>query len=48
MLRQAGAIEVNNLVDALEVAKALATQPLPRGNRVLIVTDSGGGWCSGR
>ena len=42
MLRQAGAIEVNNLMDALEVAKALATQPLPRGNRVLIVTDSGG------
>ncbi len=43
MLRQAGAIEVNNLMDALEVAKALATQPLPRGNRVLIITDSGGG-----
>ncbi len=42
MLRQAGAIEVNNLMDALEVAKALATQPLPRGNRVLIITDSGG------
>ncbi len=44
MLRQTGAIEVNNLMDALEVAKALATQPLPRGgNRVLIITDSGGG-----
>ncbi|BDR92390.1 acetate--CoA ligase family protein [Vulcanisaeta souniana] len=42
MLRQTGAIEVNNLMDALEVAKALATQPLPRGNRVLIITDSGG------
>jgi len=42
MLRQAGAIEVNNLMDALEVAKALATQPLPRGNRVLVITDSGG------
>ncbi|MFP3215904.1 MAG: CoA-binding protein [Vulcanisaeta sp.] len=42
MLRQAGAIEVDNLFEALEVAKALATQPLPRGNRVLVITDSGG------
>ncbi|GAB6943262.1 acetate--CoA ligase family protein [Vulcanisaeta sp. JCM 14467] len=42
LFRQAGAVEVNNLMDALEVAKALATQPLPRGNRVLIITDSGG------
>ena len=42
MLKQAGAIEVNNLFEALEVAKALATQPLPRGNRVLVITDSGG------
>jgi len=42
MLKQAGAIEVNNLFEALEVAKALATQPLPRGNRVLMITDSGG------
>jgi acyl-CoA synthetase (NDP forming) len=42
MLRQAGAIEVNNLFEAFEVAKALVTQPLPRGNRVLVITDSGG------
>ena len=42
MFRQAGAIEVDNLFEALEVAKALATQPLPRGNRVLVITDSGG------
>ncbi|KUO82263.1 MAG: CoA-binding protein [Vulcanisaeta sp. JCHS_4] len=42
MLRQAGAIEVNNLFEAFEVAKTLVTQPLPRGNRVLVITDSGG------
>ncbi len=42
MLKQAGAVMVNNLMDALEVAKALNDQPLPRGNRVLIITDSGG------
>ncbi|WP_069806926.1 acetate--CoA ligase family protein [Vulcanisaeta thermophila] len=42
MFRQAGAIEANNLTDAFDMAKALATQPLPRGNRVLVITDSGG------
>ncbi|MGC9154006.1 MAG: CoA-binding protein, partial [Vulcanisaeta sp.] len=42
MLRQAGAIEIDSLMDALEVAKALVTQPLPKGNRVLVVTESGG------
>ncbi|MGC8544222.1 MAG: CoA-binding protein, partial [Vulcanisaeta sp.] len=42
MLRQAGVIEADNLTDAFDMAKALATQPLPRGNRVLIITDSGG------
>ncbi|MFP3215940.1 MAG: CoA-binding protein, partial [Vulcanisaeta sp.] len=42
MLRQAGVIEADNLTDAFDMAKALATQPLPRGNRVLVITDSGG------
>ncbi|GAB6948237.1 acetate--CoA ligase family protein [Vulcanisaeta sp. JCM 16161] len=42
MLRQANVIEADNLTDAFDMAKALATQPLPRGNRVLVITDSGG------
>jgi acetyl coenzyme A synthetase (ADP forming)-like protein len=42
MFRQAGVIEADNLTDAFDMAKALATQPLPRGNRVLVITDSGG------
>ncbi|MFB6489866.1 MAG: acetate--CoA ligase family protein [Thermoproteus sp. AZ2] len=42
MFRQAGAIEANNLMEALEIAKALATQPPPMGNKVLVITDSGG------
>ena len=33
---------VANGVEMLEVAKALSWQPLPRGNRVAIVTNSGG------
>ncbi|WP_238375134.1 acetate--CoA ligase family protein [Vulcanisaeta thermophila] len=42
MFRQVGVIEANNLTDTFDMAKALATQPLPRGNRVLVITDSGG------
>ncbi len=43
MLKQANVIEADNLTDAFDMAKALATQPLPRGgNRVLVITDSGG------
>ncbi|BDR93034.1 acetate--CoA ligase family protein [Vulcanisaeta souniana] len=42
MLRQANVIEADNITDAFDMAKALATQPLPRGNRVLVLTDSGG------
>jgi acetyltransferase len=33
---------VANGVEMVQVAKALAWQPLPRGNRVAIVTNSGG------
>ncbi|MEL9990519.1 MAG: acetate--CoA ligase family protein [Thermoproteus sp.] len=42
MFRQAGIIEAANLRDMFDMAKALATQPLPRGRRVLVLTDSGG------
>ncbi|MFP3177902.1 MAG: CoA-binding protein [Thermocladium sp.] len=40
--KQAGLIESSSLRDMFDMAKALATQPLPRGRRVLILTDSGG------
>jgi acyl-CoA synthetase (NDP forming) len=42
LFRQAGIIEAANLRDMFDMAKALATQPLPRGGRVLVLTDSGG------
>ncbi len=42
LFRQAGIIEAANLRDMFDMAKALATQPLPRGRRVLVLTDSGG------
>ena len=41
-LEEAGMICVANGVELVEVAKALAWQPLPLGNRVAIVTNSGG------
>lgn len=39
---EAGIIRVANGVEMIQVAKALAWQPLPPGNRVAIVTNSGG------
>lgn len=39
---EAGMIQVANGVEMVQVAKALAWQPLPQGNRVAIVTNSGG------
>ncbi len=41
-LEEAGVICAGNGVELVEVAKALAWQPLPSGNRVAIVTNSGG------
>jgi acetyltransferase len=41
-LEEAGMICAGNGVELVEVAKALAWQPLPSGNRVAIVTNSGG------
>jgi len=40
--KQAGAIEVNSWEELLDFAKAFSTQPLPKGNSLLIVTDGGG------
>jgi len=41
--RQTGAIRVKTLEDLFDTAATFATQPLPRGNRVAMVTV-GGGW----
>jgi len=41
-IQESGMILVNNGVEMVEVAKALAWQPLPKGNKVGIVTNSGG------
>ncbi len=40
--RQSGVIEVQNLNDLFDVSQALALQPIPQGNRVAILTNSGG------
>ncbi|MBN2100039.1 MAG: CoA-binding protein, partial [Dehalococcoidia bacterium] len=40
--KQAGVIRVDNFRELIDIPKVLATQPPPRGNRVGIVTISGG------
>ncbi len=42
MARQAGMIRATNIESAFEAAATFATQPLPRGNGVLILTTAGG------
>ncbi len=42
-LRQAGAQRVFDLEELFDAAAAFATMPLPRGNRLALVTE-GGGW----
>ncbi len=42
LFQQAGVIEASSVREMFDMAKALATQPTPRGGRVLVVTDSGG------
>jgi acetyl coenzyme A synthetase (ADP forming)-like protein len=42
LLAQAGVIRVHSIEEMFVYASAFATQPLPRGNRVAIVTNSGG------
>lgn len=41
--RQAGAAVVEDIYQAMEITSAFASQPLPRGRRVVIVSE-GGGW----
>lgn len=41
--RQAGASVVDDIYQAMELASAFVNQPLPRGRRVVIVSE-GGGW----
>ncbi|HEY9075987.1 MAG TPA: acetate--CoA ligase family protein [Anaerolineaceae bacterium] len=40
--RQAGVIEVQSAEELFDVSHALASQPLPAGNRVAIITNAGG------
>jgi len=40
--RQTGVIRVENVADMVDIASALIRQPIPRGNRVGIVTVGGG------
>lgn len=42
MCRQAGVMRAPDPEQAFETAATLATQPLPRGNRVVVVTSAGG------
>ncbi|WXG41488.1 MAG: CoA-binding protein [Candidatus Freyarchaeum deiterrae] len=42
VFRQAGLIQVNSFVELFQVAKVFGCQPLPRGNRLGIITLSGG------
>lgn len=42
LFKQAGIIEASSVREMFDMAKALATQPIPRGRRVLVVSDSGG------
>jgi acyl-CoA synthetase (NDP forming) len=42
VFRQAGLIQVNSFAELFQVAKAFGCQPLPRGNRLGIITISGG------
>ncbi|MEW6093361.1 MAG: acetate--CoA ligase family protein [Chloroflexota bacterium] len=40
--KQAGVIEVENIQEMFNAALALAHQPLPKGNRIAILTNAGG------
>ncbi len=42
LFQQSGVIRCNSIEEMFVYASALATQPVPRGNRVAIVTNSGG------
>jgi acetyltransferase len=40
--RQAGALRVDTVEELFDVARGLASQPLPRGRRLIVVTNGGG------
>ncbi len=42
LFRHAGIIRVNSMEELFDVAALLSTQPLPRGRRLVIVTNGGG------
>src|SRR6185436_9670122 len=42
LFRQAGVVRTDTLAELFDVASLLANQPLPRGNRVGIITNAGG------
>jgi acetyl coenzyme A synthetase (ADP forming)-like protein len=42
LFRQTGIIKVNTLEELFDVATLLSNQPLPKGNRVAIITNGGG------
>jgi len=42
LFRQAGVLRVNTIDEMFGVAQILAYQPLPRGNRIAIITNAGG------
>jgi len=41
-VRQAGALRVDTVAELFDVARGLASQPLPRGRRLVVVTNGGG------
>jgi acetyltransferase len=41
-VRQAGAVRVRSVEELFDLARCLALQPLPRGRRLLVVTNGGG------
>jgi acetyl coenzyme A synthetase (ADP forming)-like protein len=40
--KQTGVIEANSWEELFDFARGFSTQPLPKGNRIIIVTDGGG------
>lgn len=40
--RQAGILRVDTVEELLDAAKAIAMQPLPQGNRIVVLTEAGG------
>ena len=42
LFRQAGVLRAETLAELLDVAALLSSQPIPRGNRVAVVTNAGG------